>query len=286
MLIFQAIFMAIVQSICEFLPISSSAHLILVAYFFHFDKIFIDGQTFDIALHLGSLIAIIICFKKEFKEIIISFFLMIFARINCYRKIYYDKKHVKLAFLIIIGTIPLAIVGFFFKNYAETIFKNPILIATVIIIFGYFLYFFDKKAEKFEKKIKKQETIIDISFKNAIIIGFFQVFSIVPGVSRSGITITAARILKINREISTKFSFLLAVPTICGALILEINNFSTVLSDKSQIFYFLLGIFCSIIFSYVVINFFLKYLRTHSFKVFFVYRLILGIIILFAYFIK
>jgi undecaprenyl-diphosphatase len=289
MLILQSIVLAAIQGFCEFLPISSSAHLIFVPWFFNFDK-FIVGQTFDISLHLGSAIAIIFCLRKEFKKLIIGFFAFIIKILKIDKNNYfeklddYDESYSRLSILIIIATIPIALFGVFFKDYAETIFKNTFLIGIALIIFGYILYFFDKKAEEnIEIKVLKMEKL---SYKNAIFIGLFQVLSIIPGVSRSGITMTSERILNMPREDAAKFSFLLATPTIIGAVILELKNIFHIISDKSQVFYFSIGFIFSIIFSYIVIKIFLNYLKKHSFKVFFIYRLIIGIIIIIISFFK
>ncbi len=250
MLIFQAIFLGFIQSIAEFLPISSSAHLILMPWFFNFQEI---GRSFDVALHLGTLFSIIIFFKKD----IIGLF---------------NNKN--LSFVIIIATLPVIFLGYFLSKIEI---RNPLFIAINLMIFGVILYLFDKKF--------KQEINIDkISFKQALIIGFAQVLAIFPGVSRSGITISTARALKISKESSAKFSFLLAIPVILGAGIVDFKDILIQSTHYGHLNEFIIGFISSFIFGILAIKILLNFIKKYDFKFFMIYRIVLAILIFIFYF--
>jgi len=241
--------LSIIQGITEFLPISSSSHLILASKYFNFDN---QSLSLDVSLHIGSFIAVIFYFKKD---------------------IFNFLKNKELFFKIIISSIPVMIVGYTLVklNLIEQI-RNIKIIGWTTLIFGILLYFSDKFSTA--KMIKN-----NFNYKSALYIGFFQVLSLIPGVSRSGITITAARFLGFKREESVKISFLLSIPTLAAVSIFGIINLSS--SDNLNISLLnILSIFLSFIFSLITIKYFLKYIKNFSLNIFVIYRVILGIIIL------
>jgi len=245
--------LSLIQGITEFLPISSSSHLILASEYLNFEN---KSLSIDVSLHIGSFLAVISFFYKEI--------------INFYKN--------RILFLkILVSSIPIMIFGFFLikTNLIEEL-RNVKIIAWTTIIFGVLLYISDKC--KLSQNIKN-----NFSFKSAILIGTLQIFSLVPGVSRSGIGITAARFLKFNREDSTKISFLLSIP-ILGVLSLHgISNifFSTSI-DLSIIN--ILSILFSFFVSLITIKFFLAYVKRFNLKIFVYYRVLLGLLLLyFAY---
>ena len=245
----EVLILSIIQGITEFLPISSSSHLILTSNYLNFEN---QSLSIDISLHIGSFIAVITYFARD----IIS----------------YSKN--KLLFLkIIISSLPIMFFGYFLIKYGLTDQLRSIkIIGWTTIIFGILLYISDKF--KVDKKLDK-----NFSFKSAIFIGILQVLSLIPGVSRSGITITASRILNFNRFDSAKISFLLSIPTLGAVTIFGINNlFQT--EDINFSLLNLISIILSFIFSFITIKFFLQYIRKFSLNIFVLYRIILGIILL------
>lgn len=241
--------LSIVQGIAEFLPVSSSSHLILFSNFLDFKD---QSLSIDVSLHIGSFLAVIIYFYKE----ILSFFK---------NKIIFIK--------IIISSIPVMMVGFFLVKFGliEKI-RNIETIAWMTIIFGILLYVSDKF--KLEKTIQK-----NFSFKSVIIIGFFQILSLIPGVSRSGIAITAARLLNFKRDDAAKISFLMSIPILGAVSGFGIRNL--IISDNLLITKLnLLSIFLSLLFSFVTIKYFLIYINRYSLNIFVYYRIILGLFLL------
>jgi len=247
---YEVIFLSIVQGITEFLPISSSAHLILVAKYFSFNN---ESLTLDVSLHVGSLFATIFYFKKDLLGLINN-------------KILFIK--------IILSSIPVIFFGFLMIkfNLIESL-RNYKVIGWTTILFGILLYLSDQI--KIKKKINK-----DFSFKNALYIGLFQILSLMPGVSRAGITITAGRFLKFNRVDSAKISFLISIPTLSAV---SVFNIFSIYETKDFTFSLinLLAIFLSFFFSYITIKYFLYYIKKFSLTLFVVYRLLLGVLILF-----
>ena len=241
--------LSIIQGVTEFLPVSSSSHLILVSEYLDFKNV---GLSVDVSLHVGSFLAVVFYFYKDI--------------INFYRnKILFFK--------ILISSIPIMVIGFLLveTNYIEKV-RNIETIAWTTIIFGILLYISDQF--KLEKNIKN-----DFSFKAAILIGILQIFSLVPGVSRSGIAITAARILRFERTEAAKISFLLSIPILGAVSFFGIKNII-----YSEDFYFtkinLMAVLLSFSFSLITINFFLKFISKFNLNLFVYYRIILGIVLL------
>ncbi len=264
--ILQAIILGIVQGIGEFLPISSTAHLVLVPYFLGWDD---PGLAFDVALHAGTLVAVMIYFWNDWIEIIRSAFG--FKKIN-FSSEKYNKKLLK---LLVIATIPGALAGYFLESYAENIFRNPLIIAFTLSFVGIVLYI----ADKF---LKHKKNINDLTVKNAFLIGIAQAIAIVPGVSRSGATMIAGLGMGLSREGAARFSFLMSMPIILGA---TLANFPDFFSGTFQTWPLIFGVTSSAISGYWAISFLLKFLQKASFVVFVWYRIILAAIIATVYFV-
>lgn len=258
----SVIILAIIQGIAEFLPISSSAHLIIFREVFGIGKDVISGDlslTFDIALHLGTALAIIVFFFKDFLNMAIKGF----------TKGVKDKDG-KIMWYLIAATVPAALAGVLFEDVIDNVIREKYyLIAIALIVMGIIIYLVDKKCPR-DKEIK------DMTLKDSLIIGCSQVFALIPGFSRSGTTIAAGRALHLEREDAAKFSFYLSLPVVMGAVVLQLIkvDFSIIASNISIL---LVGIVISFIIGILCIRFLLKYLRSNDFKVFMWYRLVLGI---------
>ena len=241
--------LSLVQGITEFLPISSSSHLILISDFLDFKN---QNLSIDVSLHIGSFIAVLLYFYKD----ILNFF---------------DNKI--LFFKIFISSIPLMIIGFFLveTGFVEKI-RNLKVIAWTTVIFGFLLFLSDKF--KLEKNIEKNFTM-----KSAIFIGLFQVLSLIPGVSRSGIAITASRFLNFKRVDAAKISFLLSIPILGAVSLFGLKNL--IFSENS---YFtvsnLIAIFFSFLTSLITIKYFVIYIKKFNLNIFVYYRVLLGLILL------
>lgn len=265
------ILLAIIQGIAEFLPISSSAHLIIFRDVFLLGKDVITENmelTFDIALHFGTALAILVFFFKDFWNMFIK----------GVTKGTKDKEG-KMMWYIIAATIPAAITGVLFEDAIDEVIRNQYwLIALALIIMGIIIYCVDKK-------MAQSKTAKNMTLKDAIIIGCCQVFALIPGFSRSGTTIAAARGLKMNREDAAKFSFYLAEPVVLGAVVLQIfkTDLSIVLNNLSI---FIVGILVAFITGLLCIKWLLKYVKNNDFKLFMVYRLALGLFVLLFLFIS
>ena len=251
--IIEILILSIVQGVSEFLPISSSAHLILVSNLYNLKN---SSLLIDISLHLGSLLAIVFYFRKDLFNL---------------------KENKKLLQLILIGSIPLIIFGYLLHT-TEVIdlLRNIKVIAWTTLFFGIILFFSDQR--KANKNISN-----DLNFKDIIFIGTFQMLALIPGVSRAGITITAARFLKFNRFDSGKISFLLSIPALAGASFLGLKD---AFSQSIQFNYLIIAATgLSFIFSYLTVKFFLIYINKFSLNVFVIYRiLIASILFLIIYF--
>lgn len=259
--IIHALILGIVQGLTEFLPISSSAHLNVFPWIFGWDKI---SDSFDLALHLGTLVAICIFFFKDWVNLIKGGFKKIFKK--------EDSLDGKIFWYLVIATIPAGILSLVLDKISSYIVGNNlnlemILIAVALIVMGIVLYLTDKKCDS---KINYES----ITLKQSILIGISQALAAAfPGVSRSGITMTVARGLKIDRESAAKFSFLLATPIVLAALLVDLPHFTFSIS-------FIVGVLASFLVGLFVIKFLMNYLKKGSFKGFAIYRIILGIIIL------
>lgn len=263
--IIAAIILGIVQGIAEFLPISSSAHLIIFRDVFGIGKGMGSDLAlcFDLALHLGTLLAIAVFFFKDFLNMVVK----------GVTKGVKDSDG-KLFFQIIVATIPAAIVGVLFEDVIENAIRtNYYLIAIALIAMGIIIYIIDKKS-------KQEKSVKELSFKDAFLIGCSQVFALIPGFSRSGTTIACARALKLNREDAAKFSFYLSAPVVLGACLLQFVKGEAIALITSNVAIFLVGIVIAFITGIICIKFLLQYLKKHDFKVFMIYRILLALLVI------
>ena len=245
--IIEIIILSLVQGISEFLPISSSSHLIIISTLYEFKT---SSLLIDVSLHLGSLFAIIFFFREELLDI---------------------RNNHNLLLLLIVGSIPLILVGYILYT-TELIYllRDIKVIAWTTLIFAIILYIAD--LNKFDKKISS-----NLNTKIILYIGFFQILSLIPGVSRAGITITAARFFKFNRVDSSKISFLLSIPALAGASVLGLKS----ITEQGFVFNYLvfIAIILSFLFSYFTVKFFLEYINKFSLNIFVIYRIIVSIIL-------
>ena len=249
----EVLILSLIQGVTEFLPISSSSHLILFSKLTNFQN---QSLSLDVSLHIGSFLAVITFFYKDLIKFI---------------------KNKELFIKILISSLPVMILGFLLiQTDLISELRNIKVIGWMTFLFGVLLYISDKF--NMHKRIES-----DFTYKSALMIGFFQMISLVPGVSRSGITITAARLLKFNRYDAAKISFLLSIPTLAVVSIYGIKNIVSA-ENMNISFLNLFSILLSFVFSLITIKFFLQYIKSFSLDIFVIYRVILGIVILaFAY---
>ncbi len=264
--IFQAVVLGIFQGLGEFLPISSTAHLILAPYFFGWND---PGLSFDVALHIGTLIAVIWFFWRDWLDIFRSVSNDLFKTSYTLRVAGYSSK---LLWLLVIASVPGAFFGFLLDSKAEAAFRNPLLIAFALSMVGLVLYLVDKYA------MHRKEIGI-MTKKDAFLIGLSQAVAIIPGVSRSGATMTAALSLGFSREQAARFSFLLSTPIIFGAAVVKVP--SLFVGGLSMPILF--GILASAITGYLAIKFMLKFIQKVGYAPFFWYRLMLALIVVAVY---
>lgn len=266
MTITQWIVLAIIQGITEFLPISSSAHLILPSQVLGWPD---QGLAFDVAVHVGSLFAVIIYFRKSIFDIAFHFTASVLRKP-------YDKSLALQGWLIIIGTIPAVIIGFFAESLIETYLRSSLIIACTTIVFGLLLWYADWAA-------KQQRDISELTWRDALIIGFAQALALIPGTSRSGITMTAGLMLGMTKTDAARFSFLLSIPLILAAGLLKtIELIQTPAAFDIQALCY--GTLLSFISAFACIVFFLKWIQKSGFLPFVIYRLVLGTVLFFVYF--
>jgi len=267
----QAIILGIVQGASEFLPISSSAHLFLIPKILDWGGV-LNSLTFDVALHIGTTLAVLIFFWKDWLELITSFFRNL---PKGWSVVWNDPKSRLLVFLVV-GTIPAGILGFLFDNYFENQVRNIPLVAFAMIAFAVILFIADRIG-------KKTRSITQITLADSISIGLAQAVALIPGVSRSGITITTGLFRDIDRESATKFSFLLSTPTILGASILKFKDLLHGSIDPSSSNIFLAGTVAAAISGFLAIKILLKFVQSNNFNIFVIYRILLGIAVLAAF---
>ena len=243
----EILILSAIQGISEFLPISSSAHLIIVSSLYDLKA---SSLLIDIGLHLGSLLAIIFFFRKDLFNL---------------------KQNQKLLKLIIIGSIPLMIFGYIlYSTELISYLRNIKVIAWTTLSFGIILYFAD------QSKIN-QNISSNLNIKSILLIGIFQILALIPGVSRAGITITAARFLKFNRVDSGKISFLLSIPALAGASFLGLKDLQNESLEINILT--IIAVILSFLFSYVTVKYFLDYLNKFSLNIFVIYRLIIAFVL-------
>ena len=259
--LFHAAVLGILQGLAEVLPISSSAHLILVPWLLRWPE---SGLTFDVALHLGTFLALSLYFWRDIIEMVVSFFDAIAARrLNTPAR--------RLPFLIIAATVPAAVVGKLFEHQIEDIFRSsPLLIASILIAFGLLLGAVDLLG-------RKRLVLDDIKPASALTIGLLQCLALIPGVSRSGITITAGLMLGFTRESSARFSFLMSLPIVAGAALLKTLHLFKHGIPQGEVMPMLVGIVFSAVTGYISVAFLLRFVQKKSLAPFVWYRVIVSV---------
>jgi undecaprenyl-diphosphatase len=264
--LFHAIILGILQGLTEFLPISSSAHLIIVPWILGWDD---GGLTFDVALHLGTLAAVILFFFRDWIQIIGQA-----VGLNLGHDVTL-RKNPSLLWLLMAGTVPGAVIGYLFEKQAETSLRSPYIIATAAIVIGLVMWIADAAG-------RKQKDIGHVGLADSLAIGTAQALAVIPGVSRSGSTISAGLFCNLDRTTAARFSFLLSTPIIAGAAakkFWDLHKHQGGLPHDMQMV-FLAGILASAITGCFAIAFFLNYLRRRSLGAFVWYRIIFGIIVI------
>lgn len=253
----QLILLAILQGVLEFLPISSSGHLILFPAILGWDD---QGAIFDIATHFGSLVAMVIYFRKEVISLL---------QLNAHPNV------MRLRINLIIATVPIILVGFFFGDLVLILNRSPVIVAFATILFGVLLWLSDRLGNKISN-------IEGLNYRSSIIIGISQCLALIPGTSRSGISITAGRLLGLDKESAVRFSFLLALPTLLASFAWQVVNYSAEAQSigPDQL---VVAILLSATASYLTIKLFLQFIRQIDFSWFMLYRIGLGLITLYLF---
>ena len=272
----QIIILSFLQGLTEFLPISSSAHLVIPSQIGIWSD---QGLTFDVAVHFGSLLAVIIYFRREVRDLIHQFFALVrkilALKLDLRNELARTEDTINLVHLLV-ATIPILLAGFILKDIAENQLRSLPIIATSTILFGLILWLADSK-----RTIQKNQTRMNIS--RAFLIGIAQITAIIPGASRSGVTISAALFLGIDRERASRFSIMLGIPTICGAMALLTSQIPN--ADLSSISISFMGaVLISFFVAYASIHYFLKYVSQWGFFPFVIYRLCLGTFLFYLFF--
>jgi undecaprenyl-diphosphatase len=275
----QPVVMGIVQGLGEFLPISSSAHLILVPWFFNWRGGVIDSLTFDVALHLGTLVALLGYFWREWIELLRAVPGALMWALRRLRGAPTDPptQSEQLLSAIIIATIPGAVFGVLLDRLAESSLRSPLLIAMTLAIMGVLLYLADHR--------RPQSKALDqISLRDALLIGLSQACALIPGVSRSGATITMGRWLKVDRVSAARFSFLMSAPITAAAVLFKLKDILRIPPGEANVF--LIGVLVSAAVGALAIRFLLNYVRQIGFGGFAAYRVALALVVLLVYFLR
>jgi undecaprenyl-diphosphatase len=272
-----AAILGIVQGLTEFLPISSSAHLILIPWLLGWDP---EGLVFDVSLHMGTAIAILAYFWRDWVRLATE------ALRGIVEGKPFDTPQRKLAWLLIVGTVPAGLIGFLFEKQIEESLRSPLIIVATLTSLAGVLYFAERRS-------RRTRSLVDYSWGDAVWIGLSQALALIPGVSRSGITITAAMLRDSDRVAAARFSFLLATPITVGAgifkgweLIQALQNASTAIpAGADHMSWTVLGVgaSCAAITGFLCIRYFLHYLQTRTFLPFVIYRIALAAVVLLLY---
>lgn len=265
MTILSSIILGIIQGLTEFLPVSSSGHLIIFHDVFNWQTA--DDLAFDVFLHWGTLMALVLYFYKD---------IILYSKAFLKSLVKWNLKNdmnQRLAWLILISMIPAVIVGLFLEGILDWYFRNIISVAVFLIIIGFIFLV----VEKFSARTKGLESL---NWKRALILGIAQALALIPGVSRSGATISAGLALNMNREVAARFSFLMSIPIIFAAGLKKAWDIRTISLGLNEMVIYFLGVIAAALVGYLVIKFLLNYLKNHSLKIFAYYRIILGIIII------
>lgn len=265
--IVQAIVLGIVQGLSEFLPISSSGHLILTRWFFGWEELPADiAKAFDVALHFGTLVAVVLYFRHDLVRYVREGLRLIWNR---ERPVDPDGR---IAWLLVVATIPAAVVGAAFEDVIDDRLGTPVIIATSLIVFGLLLWWADRQVG--------ERHIEGFSTKDALVVGAAQALALNPGTSRSGITITAARRIGFERDAAARISFLMSIPVIAGAVLLKVGRLVIDGIPDGLLGAMIVGVLTSFVAGWLAVWGTLRLVRTRSFTPFVVYRICLGVVVL------
>lgn len=254
----KAVFLGVVEGLTEFIPVSSTAHLLLLSKLVDFS--YIKDDVFEIVIQLGAILAIIILYRQKIFDVLFN--------------VFSKKSSQNFVLNILVAFLPAAFFGLVFHKLIKLIFFNPISIAIALLIGGILILV----VEKLEIKPEYCD-VNNLSFKQSFGIGLFQIISMIPGVSRSGATIIGGLLLKLDRKTATEFSFFLSIPTIFAASIFDFyKNYNSF--DNDKIYIIIIGFIAAFLSSLVVIRWFINFVSNHSFKVFAYYRIVLGLFLL------
>ncbi len=251
------VILGIIQGLTEFLPVSSSAHLAIIPWLFGWHD---PGLAFDVALHLGTLLALLIYYWQDWLAMFVSVFKG-------------GPEQRRLLLFLIVASIPGAVFGLLFEKQAETIFRSPLLIACTMTALAIMLWVFDRRPRRLKR------TIGDMTLRDALLIGLSQAFAIIPGVSRSGVTITTALALRVRRDDAANFSFLMATPIIAGAGLIETHELIRNGLDSALA----AGFIASAVFGLLAISALVNYVRTRSYEPFVWYRIAFAVVVIIVY---
>lgn len=259
--VLQALILGIVQGLTELLPISSSAHLNLIPWIFNWNI----PESFDVALHFGTLLAIVLFFYKDWIKLIKGGYNQVIKKEKTFEG--------KMFWYLVIATIPGGIIGFLLDHFiGDKLGRMPLIIAIALIVMGIILYIADKKSSS-------KTDYEHMTFKQTFLIGCSQALAFIPGVSRSGVTMTTGRLMGVDRESTAKYTFLLSTPIVFGATIFKLKDFVFGLP-------FFVGVLASFVVGVFVIKFLMEYLKKGSFKIFAIYRVLLGLAIIALYIVR
>lgn len=275
--IYQAVILAIVQGLTEFLPISSTAHLILFPWLAGWRE---PGLAFDVALHTGTLLAVGLYFLRTWVELILCGLGMHYPADASVEQV---QQHRRFFWYMVIGTVPAALAGFFFYHLIEEQLRQPLLVGIAMIAIGLVMWWAERTAS-----LRRQ--MEDSSLGDAVLIGTSQAVALFPGVSRSGITISAGLWRGLTREAAARFSFILSTPVVAGAALIEVPKLLHLHKAAGglelPLSTLLISIATSAVVGYLVIAFFLRYLQTRTLQIFIVYRIVFGIVVLLLVFLQ
>ena len=269
MTIFQAILLGLLQGATEFLPISSSGHLVLVPWLLGWKK---ASLTFDIVVHLGTLVALIIYFRTDLGRVVRGLLISVRDRSLA------DAEG-RLGWLIVLGSIPTAVFGLLFEDFFARLFAGPLIVSSLLLVTGLIVFL----SERMSQRLRRLETL---GVKDSLLIGLAQVGALAPGISRSGTTIAMGLALNIEREAAARFSFLLALPIILGASLLEIKQALEIGITDGEVMNLGVGFLVAAISGYACIYFLLSYVRRHSLYLFTAYCWLFGIFSLIVFFVR
>ena len=265
--IYSAIF-GIIQGITEFLPISSSGHLVILHKFITLP--IRNELAFDVVLHLATLLAVLWFFRQEVKQLLKSWIRSFSG---------YNDQFSKISWLIILGTMPAALAGWLFDDFIEVVFRSPLIVAVMLALIGILFIVFEK-ISRFTKDLEK------LTWRQVLLIGLAQAVALIPGTSRSGITIIAGLGAGLKRDAAVRFSFLLSIPVIAGAAIKKIPPAFNLNQSGEELAILIIAFIFSYLSGYLSIKYFLQFAKRHSLNIFAVYRFILAAVILFCFFMK